>query len=78
MGISSDKKTMIHREVEDTPLCVITMTPEVFQVLDTNGELAKYGIEMQQIEVLVKGEQTPRLAYQCVEMGLPHSTAAST
>ena len=61
---------MVPFTVDETPRCVITMTPEVFQVLDSKGELAKYGVEMEQVEVIVKGEIEPRLAYRCFEQDI--------
>lgn len=51
---------------EEIPRCVVTVTPEVFQTLDSKGELAKYGVDMHPVSVIVKGESDKRLAYRSV------------
>lgn len=65
-GIALDHSKMIPFLPEETPRCVITMTPEVYQSLESHGEFAKYGVEGQEIKVLIKGETEPRLAYRCI------------
>ena len=52
--------------IEETPRCVVTVTPEVYQALEAHGELAKYGVEMLPVSVIVKGESDKRLAYRSV------------
>ena len=59
---------------EETPRCVITMIPEVFKSLDTRGELAKYGVEVFDTNIMVKGETTPRLVYRCIAEDLAAPT----
>lgn len=63
-SISADNKTMIPFEPEETPSCVITVTLEVFKELNQMGEFAKFGVDMEQVSVLIKGETEPRLAHR--------------
>ena len=65
--LNEETNTMVPWPIEEIPRSIVTVTPEVFQALDSRGELAKYGVEFNPVSVIIKGECEARLAYRCIE-----------
>lgn len=60
---------------EETPRCTVTVTQEVFDLLEVSGEFAKRGIEMVPKQIFIKNETTPRTVFVSYEHDIVPTTA---